>query len=304
MRRTDARNSLNGICRITDGCQCLAVAGEGAAFGEEIQEAVFEGLIAEALHEIDAVGGTLAGEVFDKGIEALDVALDIALGEPEAAGFAGFDLGEFDFAFEVGLPILGVEDVKEVGLPRPCCGAGDGGLGAGGIPTKKIGDDEDDAVALPRGMEVAKAAVEIRDAIKFDATDGLQDLFNIALPAQGGELLADGIAEGVEADALLIAEAEVGERNGEAECLTALLWEGGCHAGAGIDEDLEVQLLGLFVEADEELIQPGIEPPIDGAVVFSGGVVTVVFELPGKAGGWGGLGPATQELAALAEAQG
>ncbi len=214
MRRTDARNSLKGICRITDGCQCLAVAGEGAAFGEEIQEAVFEGLIAEALHEIDAVGGALAGEVFDKGIEALDVALDIALGEPEAAGFAGFDLGEFDFAFEVGLPILGVEDVKEVGLPRPSGGAGDGGLGAGGIPTKKIGDDEDDAVALPRGMEVAKAAVEIRDAIKFDATDGLQDLFNIALPAQGGELLADGIAEGVEADALLIAEAEVGERDG------------------------------------------------------------------------------------------
>ena len=196
MRRTDARNSLKGICRITDGCQCLAVAGEGAAFGEEIQEAVFEGLIAEALHEIDAVGGALAGEVFDKGIEALDVALDIALGEPEAAGFAGFDLGEFDFAFEVGLPILGVEDVKEVGLPRPSGGAGDGGLGAGGIPTKKIGDDEDDAVALPRGMEVAKAAVEIRDAIKFDATDGLQDLFNIALPAQGGEILADGVPDG------------------------------------------------------------------------------------------------------------
>jgi hypothetical protein len=149
MRRTDARNSLNGICRITDGCQCLAVAGEGAAFGEEIQESVFEGLIAEALHEIDAVGGALAGEVFDKGIEALDVALHILLGEPEAAGFAGFDLGEFDFAFEVGLPILGVEDLEEMISPQARRRRGRRRPGAaGGIPTKEVGDDEDDAVAL------------------------------------------------------------------------------------------------------------------------------------------------------------
>ena len=73
---------------------------------EEVEEALLEGLVTGHLHEIHAVAGALTGEVAHEGIKGFDVALHIALGQPEAAAFAGFDFGQLQFAFDLREALL------------------------------------------------------------------------------------------------------------------------------------------------------------------------------------------------------
>jgi hypothetical protein len=50
------------------------------------------------------------------------------------------------------------------------------------------------------------------------------------------------------------------------------------HAGAGVDEGIEVKVFLLEKELDDQLVEPGVEIPVEGSQVVAGDVVAIVGE--------------------------
>ena len=244
-----------------------------------------------------------AGEMIAKRVKGGRVALRVALREPEAALLAGLHLGELVFAVQFRLPLLRMHDLQKVALARPRRHTAHGLRRAADLTAEEIADHKDDAEALPAGPELLKAAPQVRHRIKLQPQHRLDDLFDVSLAAQRRQLLTHAAVHRVNTHALLRAEREVGQRHGEAQRLPPLLGKRLRHRRAGIDEQVQVQLLRFLVKTHKELVEPRVEPPVDRAVILPRRVVPVVFEFARETRRRRRLGTAPHQLTPFPQPQ-
>ena len=121
-----------------------------------------------------------------------------------------------------------------------------------------------------------------------------QDREDSTLAARRGQAGGLGAQRG-RRDAIQVGKPDVGQRGGELERQVQLGRRAEPHRGAGVDQQIDRQILVLFVAAQREPPQAPVEVPVEVSEIVAGGVVAVIGELEARA-----QAPAAAPAAALA----
>src|SRR5262249_28048970 len=143
-----------------------------------------------------------------------------------------------------------------------------------------------EAAALVLRDEALEGVLEIGDAGRLDLLQKAEHLEDARLAARLRHSLHDVIARGDDAHAIEVREAHVRERRADAlrvaelrRVRAALAVRAEGHRRRRIDDEVDREILFLFVQAEQKLVEALVDVPIEITEVVSGLILAMVGEL-------------------------
>jgi hypothetical protein len=203
------------------------------------------------------------------------------VGDGDLALLTGLAVVDADVALQGRPRFRRVYDVEHVGLELVVAKHVDAVLEPCGVV--QIADEHGETASLVLGDEGPQAVLQIRLAFGADVPEKIEDLEDAPLAARGRHACHHRVGAGDDRHTIEIRERDVRERSRQTPSLVELLAVTEAHARRAIDDEVDAEILFLFVHPDEEASEALEHVPVDAAKVVTRRVVAVVGELDAAA---------------------
>src|SRR5262245_54973763 len=230
--------------------------------GEEVRDAAARAELVQGR----AVGG-----------QVLLVALQQRAAHRDLGNVVILDVREFQVADDLRLDLFLRQDLNDVDVELPGDEVAQGLLVAALV--HQVAEQHDDALAAALDAEGAQRLPQVAGAGRLDLLEEVHQPPDAAPAAGRRHALHQLVVERLDDDAVEVDQADEAQRRGDLLGVVQLGRVAEVHRQAVVDEDVEVQVLLLHEEAQEQLVEAGVEVPVEEAEVVADDVVAVVGEL-------------------------
>jgi hypothetical protein len=173
-----------------------------------------------------------------------------------------FDIFEETFTLEVEIKLLGGQKVEDNDFLAVMLQAAEQ-VEDGFLARKKVGDDNSQAAPIESIDDIGQAIAECEASAGSSACESLKQIVQMARTASSRQGVRAGVTEECESGSIVLADHEISQGGSEKAAIMKFVRLAEIHRGAGIEQNLAVEIGVVFKLLDVEFVGAAPDFPID-----------------------------------------